>query len=77
MGTKLGRIEEMSAKDPKTVFTSLYHLINEEMLRECHRDIDGNKATGVDDVTKAEYELNLDENLKDLVGRLKRKNYKP
>ena len=77
MGTKLDRIEEMSAKDPKLVFTSLYHLINEELLRESHREIDGKKATGVDNVTKAEYEANLDDNLKDLVARLKRKSYKP
>jgi len=77
MGTKLDRIEEMSANDPKLVFTSLYHLINEELLRKCHREIDGKKATGVDNVTKAEYEANLDENLKDLVARLKRKSYKP
>jgi len=77
MGTKLDRIGEMSANDPKLVFTSLYHLINEELLRECHREIDGKKATGVDNVTKAEYEANLDENLKDLVARLKRKSYKP
>jgi group II intron reverse transcriptase/maturase len=77
MATKLDRIGEMSAGDPKLVFTSLYHLINEELLRECHREIDGDKAAGVDDVTKAEYDANLDENLRDLVDRLKRKSYKP
>jgi len=77
MATGLDRIEEMSANNPKMVFTSLYHLINEELLRECHKEMDGKKATGVDNVTKAEYEVNLDENLKDLVERLKRKNYKP
>jgi len=59
------------------VFTSLYHLINEELLRECHRELDGRKATGVDRVTKAEYEADLDGNLKDLVDRLKKKGYKP
>jgi group II intron reverse transcriptase/maturase len=52
-------------------------MINEELLRECHKELDGNKATGVDNVTKVEYEANLDENLKDLVNRLKRKSYKP
>jgi group II intron reverse transcriptase/maturase len=77
METKLGRIREMAANNPALVFTSLYHLINEELLRECHHDIDGTKATGVDDVTKAEYETNLDGNLKNLVERLKRKSYKP
>jgi group II intron reverse transcriptase/maturase len=77
MGTKLDRIREMSATSPKMVFTSLYHLINVELLRKCHKELDGKKATGVDNVTKAEYEANLEENLKDLVDRLKRKSYKP
>jgi group II intron reverse transcriptase/maturase len=77
MGTKLDRIREMSATNPKMVFTSLYHLINAELLKQCHKEMDGKKATGVDDVTKSEYEANLDENLSDLVGRLKRKSYKP
>ena len=77
MATKLDRISEMSASNPKMVFTSLYHLINEDLLRECHRELNGRKATGVDNVTKAEYEANLDENLKYLVERLKQKNYKP
>ena len=35
------------------------------------------KATGVDDETKAEYEVNLDEKLENLVERLKQKSYKP
>jgi group II intron reverse transcriptase/maturase len=77
MATKLDRIEEMSANNPKMVFTSIYHLIDEELLRECHEEMDGDKATGVDNVTKAEYEADLDDNLKELVGRLKRKSYKP
>jgi len=77
MATGLDRIEELSANNPKMVFTSLYHLINEELLRECHYEMDGKKATGVDNVTKAEYEANLDENLRGLIERLKRKNYKP
>ena len=77
MATKLDRIREMSASNPKMVFTSIYHLINEELLWECHKEMDGNKATGVDDVTKAEYEANLDENLKNLVESLKRKSYRP
>jgi group II intron reverse transcriptase/maturase len=77
MGTKLNRISEMSASNPKMVFTSLYHLINEDLLLECHREMDGKKATGVDNVTKAEYDSNLSSNIKDLVDRLKRKGYKP
>ena len=33
MGTKLERIVEISATTPKPEFTSLYHLINIEMLK--------------------------------------------
>jgi group II intron reverse transcriptase/maturase len=77
MATKLDRISELSAQNPKMVFTSLYHLINVDLLRTCHEEINGSKATGVDKVTKAQYGTNLEENLKDLVERLKRKGYKP
>jgi len=77
MGTKLGRIRELAAKNPSMVFTSIYHLIDKELLRQRHFLMDGEKATGVDKTTKAEYEANLDANLDDLVERLKTKTYKP
>lgn len=77
MGTKLERIMEISATTPKPEFTSLYHLINMEMLKQCHKELDGNKAVGIDKVTKAEYGENLEENLTNLVSRLKNKAYKP
>lgn len=77
MGTKLERIAEISATMPKPEFTSLYHLINQEMLMQCHRELSGNKAVGVDKVTKAEYEEHLEENITNLVKRLKNKAYKP
>ena len=35
------------------------------------------KAVGVDEITKKEYERNLEQNIDDLVERLKRKSYKP
>lgn len=77
MGTKLERISELVAKNPKMVFTSLYHLIDADLLRQCHREMDGRKASGVDKVTKDAYEAKLEENLTDLVARLKRKKYRP
>lgn len=77
MGTKLERIKRKSAENPRMIFTSLYHFINEELLEQCHRKLDGKKAVGVDRVTKMEYEENLKENLGSLVDRLKRENYKP
>ena len=77
MGTKLERIMEISATTPKPEFTSLYHLINIEMLKQCHMELDGSKAVGIDKVTKAEYEEHLEENLTNLVSKLKNKSYKP
>jgi RNA-directed DNA polymerase len=75
--TKLARIADVAKVKPKEQFTSLYHLLNEELLTQCHRELDGNKAPGVDQVTKAAYEENLESNIKDLVERLKRKSYRP
>ena len=28
----------------------MYHLINEELLKQCHKELDGNKAEGIDKV---------------------------
>lgn len=77
MGTKLERISELSKKNPDMVFTSIGHLINEELLKDCHREMDGKKAVGIDGMTKDDYGKNLEENLKELVERLKKKAYKP
>lgn len=77
METKLERISQLSRENPKMVFTSLYHLINEELLRQCHEEMDGSKAVGIDGITKEEYGRNLEENLKKLVARLKNKSYRP
>lgn len=77
MQTKLARIANIAKENPKESFTSLYHLLNEELLTQCHLELDGSRATGVDQVTKAVYEENLKSNIKDLVERLKRKSYRP
>jgi retron-type reverse transcriptase len=77
MTTKLERVSQLSKENPNMVFTSIGHLINEELLRECHRDMDGKKAVGIDGVTKEMYAEHLEENLHDLVIRLKNKSYKP
>lgn len=75
--TKLARIAQISRKKPKEVFTSVYHLLNEEMLMMCHKELNGNKATGIDGITKAEYEENLEDNIKRLVKELQNMSYVP
>ena len=77
MKTKISRIAQKAKENPKEVFTSIYHLINEELLKECHRELKGNKAIGIDGVSKEEYEENLEENIKQLAKELRNKTYKP
>jgi RNA-directed DNA polymerase len=75
--TKLARIANMAKTDPNLRFTSIGHLINEEALRECHKRMKAGKATGVDGVTKAMYEQDLEANLSKLAERLKKRSYRP
>ena len=49
------------------VFTSLGHLLNKEMLKSCHAQMDGTKAVGIDGITKEEYGRNLEENINALM----------
>lgn len=72
METKLARISQLSKEKPDMVFTSIGHLINVGLLKECHEQMDGNKAVGIDGVTKEEYSRNLEENLEKVVERLKK-----
>ena len=77
MTTKITRISQISKERPNEVFTSVYHLINKELLNECFNELDGNKAVGIDKVTKDEYRNNLDSNIDNLVERLKSKSFRP
>lgn len=77
MTTKIARINQIAKERPKEIFTSIYHLINYELLKECYNELDGKKAVGLDKVSKDNYFMNLDENLNNLVNRLKTKSYKP
>ena len=77
MKTKITRINQIAKEKPNEVFTSIYHLINKELLEECFHELDGNKATGIDKITKDEYLMNKEENLENLLNKLKNKSYKP
>ena len=56
---------------------NLMHHVNEQTLMEEHRKQSRRKATGIDGVTKDEYDANVDANLRDLVERMKRFSYRP
>ena len=73
MSTDLERIGEKARNDPELVFTSLYHHVSDVgNLRACYDALPGNRAVGVDGVTKEEYGKHLEANLHDLSGRLRR-----
>ena len=75
--TKLALISRRAREDPAFQFTSLAHLLNVEFLRGCYRRLGKEKASGIDGRSWHDYGENLDENLEDLVKRLKAKKYKP
>ena len=77
MVTKLQRIAEKARSDSGCRFTSLFHLMNIEMLRECFRRLRKDAAVGIDKVTKEDYAVNLEENLAVLVEKLHKMSYIP
>lgn len=74
---KLSLISDHARRDPNFQFTSLAHLLNVDYLWDCYKSLNRNKAVGIDKVSWEEYGKHLEENLEDLVSRLKRKKYKP
>ncbi len=77
METKLKRIAELAESKPGLKFTSLAHLLNEENLKACYQELEKDKAPGVDGETWEDYGEDLEENISDLVERLKAKKYWP
>ena len=77
VGTKLLRIAEKARQDPSCKFTSLFHLMNEELLWDCFQRLNKKAAVGIDKVTWEAYAEGLDTNLEKLLERLHRMAYRP
>jgi group II intron reverse transcriptase/maturase len=77
MLTGHGRISQLANEHPDRKLQTLMHLVNTTTLKEVHSRQDKNKAHGVDRVTKGEYEENLDENLNNLINKMKQFSYRP
>jgi len=75
--TKLQGIADKAGKDKGCVFTSLFHLMNKELLLGCFMMLKDTASSGIDNVTKEAYGDDLDANLEDLVKRLHQMSYKP
>jgi len=68
-------IGELSCKYQR--IQTLMHYVNRNSLLEEHHRQCGNKASGVDRETKDSYGRNLDENIADLLKRMKSFTYRP
>ncbi|MBL4942289.1 MAG: group II intron reverse transcriptase/maturase [Colwellia sp.] len=77
MITKLQRIALKASKDKTCKFSSLFHLMDNELLLECFTQLKGKAASGVDNITKEKYASNLNANIDNLVERLHKMAYKP
>ena len=74
--TFLRAIAEKASTDKHHRFGDLYRWLNQDVLRLCFFRLRKDAASGVDRVTHQEYEKNLEANLADLEGRLRRKAYR-
>jgi RNA-directed DNA polymerase len=74
--TSLLGIAKKARADKRYRFRNLYRELNEELLLDSWRLIRKDAAYGVDRVSASEYEANLEENIRQLVERLKRKSYR-
>ena len=78
MNPNLARISEKAKAHPTLECTSVdHHIADIEHLRACYQRLKGNKAVGVDEVTKAMYAADLEAHLQDLSTRLTRMGYRP
>ena len=76
MSTQLLEIAKKAEADKTYRFQNLSRELSEEFLQDCWKTIRRDAASGVDQVTVAEYQTHLKENLQDLVTRLKEGRYR-
>jgi RNA-directed DNA polymerase len=76
VSTKQRRIAELAKQSPEMAFTSLAYFMDIDWLFEAYRRTRKDKAAGVDGVTAAEYEQDLEGNLQRLLDRAKSGSYR-
>ena len=72
----LGRVRRVAATDKEARFTALLHHVDVDRLRAAYGALKPKAAPGVDGVTWEDYGVDLEENLKDLHGRVHRGAYR-
>lgn len=76
MSPKLMRVMERAKQYPEARFNSLAHLLDGDALARAFHRIRRNAAAGMDGITKDEYGQHLEQNLQELLGRLKSMRYR-
>jgi RNA-directed DNA polymerase len=76
--TGIDRIEAASRRlESGKRLTHVSHHLNEFNLTQAFRQIEGNKAVGIDQVTKSQYGKSLQTNLEDLSDKIARGGWRP
>ena len=76
ISTRQEKLAELARIEPKLELTTLAHHIDEVWLREAYRRTRKDGAAGVDGVTAAQYEAELEANLASLLERFKSGRYR-
>jgi group II intron reverse transcriptase/maturase len=73
---ELRKVGERARREPHGRFHALAHLLDEPALGRAYHRLRKEAAVGVDGVTKEQYGEQLEENLRDLHGRLRMQRYR-
>jgi RNA-directed DNA polymerase len=76
VSSALDRVREVAVRDRQARFTALLHHVSLDRLRDAFWAINPKAAPGVDRVTWATYEQNLEVNLRDLHERVQAGRYR-
>jgi RNA-directed DNA polymerase len=76
VSTKQKRIAELAARSPAMAFTSLNQYLDAEWLRYAYECTRKDGAVGADGQTAQEYAVDLEQNLRSLLERLKSGRYR-
>jgi group II intron reverse transcriptase/maturase len=77
MATGVERIRQLAREYPDRKLQTLIHCINKETLMIAHQAQNIRKAAGTDGEVKTTYSENLEENLEELLSRMKEFSYRP
>ena len=77
MGTQVERIRQLATENPSRKLQTLMHCVNKEALMKAHQGQNARKAAGIDGEAKTSYGENLEENIEDLLSRMKQFSYRP